>query len=117
MAGRNEVEETLTEAAKIVAVWEANPGFAIGSVNLDSFKASMAALETASDTVENKRTELTGLMGNRDVQSLAMTDLVTRARSGVRAAFGADSTEYEQVGGTRRSKRKPAKRKAKVATA
>jgi hypothetical protein len=117
MAGKNKVEDTLAEAAKVVDIWEANPGFVMGSVSLDSFKASMTTLEAASDTVESKRTELTGLMGNRDVQSQAMSDLVSRARSGVRATFGVDSTEYEQVGGTPRSKRKPAKRKAKVATA
>lgn len=117
MAGKNKVEDTLSEAAKVVDVWEANPTLTIGAVNLDTFKASMATLETASDSVESKRTELTGLMGNRDVQAQAMSDLVSRARSGVRAAFGVDSTEYEQVGGTPRSKRKPAKRKAKVASA
>ena len=117
MAGKTKVEDTLAEAAKVVDVWNANPDFAMGTVSLDSFKASMTTLEAASDTVESKRTELTGLLSNRDVQSHAMSDLVSRARSGVRAAFGVDSTEYEQVGGTPRSKRKPAKRKSKVTPA
>ena len=117
MAGKDKVEDTLTEAAKVVEVWEANPGFVMGSVTLEAFKASMTTLETASDTVENKRTELTGLVNNRDVQTQAMWDLVSRARSGVRAAFGVDSAEYEQVGGTPRNKRKPAKRKSTVTPA
>lgn len=117
MAGKNKVEDTLTDAAKVVDVWEANPSFVMGTVSLDTFKASMTTLEAASGTVESKRTELTGLMSNRDVQAQAMSDLVSRARSGVRAAFGVDSTEYEQVGGTPRSKRKPAKRKSNVTPA
>jgi hypothetical protein len=37
---------------------------------------------------------------------------VTRARSGFRAVYGPDSTQYEQAGGTRSSERKKPVRKA-----
>jgi hypothetical protein len=48
---------------------------------------------------------------NAKRDSTPLSDLISRARSGFRAAFGPDSTQYQQAGGTRRSKRKPAKRK------
>lgn len=113
MPGKNSVDDVLAEAAKIVDVWSGNPDFKMGSITLDSFKASMAAVQNASATVESKRTELTGLITNRDVKTSSLNDLVSRARSGVRASFGPDSTEYEQVGGTRRSERKSPARKTK----
>ncbi|NUN12008.1 MAG: hypothetical protein HUU55_00070 [Myxococcales bacterium] len=41
----------------------------------------------------------------------AIGDLITRVRSAARGKYGPDSTEYEQVGGTRASERKPKKKK------
>lgn len=116
MPGKNSVSDVLADAAKIVDVWNTNPEFKMGSITLDSFKASMTAVQSASGTVESKRTELNGLITNRDVKTSSLNDLVSRARSGVRASFGPDSTEYEQVGGTRRSERKTPTRKTKVTT-
>ena len=78
---------------------------------LDGFKLQMAELQAASAAVESKRTELTGHINSRDAKSSNISEMVSRARSGIRAAFGPDSTEYEQAGGTRKSERKPAKRK------
>ena len=98
MAGNNKVEDKLAEAAKVVDVWNANPDFVMGTVSLDSFKASMTTLETAAATVESKRTELTGLLNNRDVQSHAMSDLVSRARSGVRSSRGHPSADARFAG-------------------
>jgi len=105
------VSDVLTDAARVVDVWTANPTFSMGTVTLESFKAIMAALQAADNAVESKRTELTGFMNVRDSKADELNDLVSRARSGVRAAFGPDSTEYEQVGGTRRSERKSPIRK------
>jgi hypothetical protein len=111
MPSNNTISSVIAEGAKIVDVWTANPTFTLGQVTLDVFKAQMAELQAAAATVESKRTELTGLMNARDAKSGNISELVSRARSGIRAAFGPDSTEYEQAGGTRRSERKPAKRK------
>jgi hypothetical protein len=116
MASKTSVSTVLKKAAKVVDVWDANPDFVLGTVNLDSFKASIEAVKAAGATVETKRTELTGLLNDRDNQAATLNDLVTRARSNVRGTFGLDSTQYEQVGGIRRSERKAPKRKAKVVT-
>ncbi|HWT01590.1 MAG TPA: hypothetical protein VN256_15190 [Pyrinomonadaceae bacterium] len=35
-----------------------------------------------------------------------MANIIARARSGFRATYGPDSTQYEQAGGTRSSERK-----------
>jgi hypothetical protein len=50
----------------------------------------------------------------RDALSLAVWDKVKRVRSSVRGIYGDDSAQYEHVGGTRMSERKPRSRKAVV---
>jgi hypothetical protein len=55
--------------------------------------------------------ELGVLRNHRDDQTVKVNELCTRARSGVRAFFGPDSSEYELVGGTRTSERKKPQRK------
>jgi hypothetical protein len=97
--------QVLAEAGKIVDIWTANPDFRLGEVDLNAFTAAREKLTTAHATVESKRTELTGLVNARDDQSQLLHELVVRARSGFRATYGPDSTQYEQAGGTRASER------------
>ncbi len=44
-----------------------------------------------------------------------LNELAVRIRAVVRGTFGSDSLEYQQVGGTRRSERKPRRRKPRPA--
>ncbi len=105
--------ELLAEANKIVTTWTANPTFSIGATKLTDFQAALTAFQSADTTVETKRTELKGLVDARDDMANSLNDLVTRARSGFRAVYGADSAQYEQAGGTRKSERKrPTRKKA-----
>ena len=103
----------LTDAQKIVQVWSANPTFNMGVVTLADFQAAVAALTAADADVEAQRIELTQLQDARDDQIKALIDLTTRARAGVKSAFGPDSAQYEQAGGTRKSERKPRSTKKK----
>jgi len=55
---------------------------------------------------------LTALTNDLNVQVNELAGITTRARSGFRAVYGPDSTQYEQAGGTRASERKrPSKKK------
>lgn len=112
MATKYSPDTVLTDANKIIETWTTNPDFALGTVKLEDFKKQRDALVTADGTVEAKRTELSGLMGQRDDEAAALNDLVTRARSGFRASYGADSPQYKQAGGTRASERKSPRRAA-----
>jgi len=104
----------LTKADKIVKVWEDNPTFSMGDVTVANFKAARKAVADADADAEAKRLELTPLLNVRDAKIAAMTELITRALSGIRSTFGPDSSQYEQAGGTRKSERKPAQRKPKT---
>jgi hypothetical protein len=116
MATRYPPDAVLADANRIIDTWSANADFKLGTVTLESFIAARDAAAAADATVESKRTELSGLMNDRDDKATALHDLVTRARSGFRAAYGPDSSQYEQAGGTRASERKPAIRRPKPAT-
>lgn len=95
----------LSDARKVAAVWDANPTLSLGTLTKESLGQTMAALETAHAVVETKRTELTALINDRDSQSESLHQMVSRARSGIRAVFGPDSSQYEQAGGVRTSER------------
>ena len=47
-----------------------------------------------------------------EAQLSALWDKVKRVRNSVKGTFGDDSSQYEMVGGTRLSDRKPARRKS-----
>ena len=103
----------LTDAKKVADVWAQNPQFNMNEVTQDSFKAAMESAQKADDTVETLRGELTVRIDERDAQNAALTELITRALSGIRGFFGPDSPQYERAGGTRKSERKQPTRKTK----
>jgi hypothetical protein len=71
---------------------------------LDTFQLKRSEVDAA-------RIHLTRLVDELNDQAGGINGVVTRARSGMRAFYGPDSAQYEQVGGTRQSERKPSKAK------
>ena len=110
---RTSVDRMLAEAAKILDVWRTNPELGLGTLTLEQFQEAIGGAEQATAAVESKRTELTGLLNTRDDLLGTLNELISRTRSGIRAVYGPDSSQYQQSGGTRKSERKPPKRKAK----
>jgi hypothetical protein len=108
------VDEVLGDAEQIARVWTDNPTFVLGDLTLTQFQANITNLRNLRNAVENLRTQLTAAVNDSSSQTIALSDSITRARSGFRAFFGPDSTQYEQAGGTRRSERKRPTRKPKT---
>lgn len=104
-------DEIQADAETLIRVWSANTSFSLGEVTLDSFKATVATFKTTRANTEDLRTQLTKAVNDCNDQATAIAGIVTRGRSGVRAQFGPDSAQYDQVGGTRASERKPRKPK------
>jgi hypothetical protein len=101
----------LIDGKKVQDVWVAHPEFNMKDVQLVDFKAAMTAAQAADDAVESMRSQLDALINQRNARNETLTDLTTRALSGIRGYFGPDSDEYEQAGGTRTSERKKPTRK------
>lgn len=110
------IEKLLAEAEQIARVWADNPSFTLGDITLAQFQAKIVELRNTRDQTETLRTQLTALVNEAHARSDELSELVSRARSGFRAFYGPDSTQYEQVGGTRTSDRKRPARQQKVTT-
>ena len=106
MPASTTVNKVLLDAQKISEIWMANPAFTLGDVTQKSFSETSAKATSASEQIEARRIELQGLMNNRDDTVRELQELITRARSGFRATYGPDSSQYEQAGGVRSSERK-----------
>ena len=113
MAGKLNADSVLADAAQIIKVWEVNPSFALGDVTLATFKRAETELTKAMDAIGTLETQLTGLRITREEGTRVLNELCSRARSGFRAIYGPDSTQYEQAGGTRASERRRPARKGK----
>ena len=106
MQGSKSIDSILSQAEQIARVWAETPDFALGDLTLEKFQTLIADLRNFSGETEALRTRLTAAINNTNAKVAEVMDAITRSRSGFRAAFGPDSTKYEQVGGTRRSERK-----------
>jgi hypothetical protein len=111
MPSKYPVEVVLAASDQAVRVWTDNPTFTLGEVTLQSLQAKVATVRQKRDQLESLRMQVTSLTNelNEGVKDLASIN--TRAKSGVRATYGPNSTQYEQIGGVRQSERKKPTRK------
>ena len=109
-------DEIVADAETLIRVWTENPDFNLGDVTLASLKTMFTTFKTTRANTDSLRTQLTKAVSDMNDQGGGISDICTRARSGARAQFGPNSTQYEQLGGTRASERKPRKKKADPGT-
>lgn len=74
--------------------------------------AKIAGLEAVVGEVDAANADLTRLVNRKGEQAEAVSDHIVQVRAAVKGIFGADSSEYDMVGGTRTSERKPYTKKA-----
>jgi hypothetical protein len=120
MASKVSADKVLTDAASIEKVWKANSDLKLGknpnTVALADYQASIKAVNDFNTQIEDLRSQLNGLLDNRDDAALELSGYNTRALSAIRGIYGPDSSEYDQAGGTRTSERKtPVRTKASAA--
>lgn len=116
MARGRSIEDLLAQAEQIARVWADNPTFTLGDITLGQFQNKIAELRNKRAQAEALRTQLTAIVNDINTLGGDLAEFVSRARSGFRAFYGPDSTQYEQVGGTRTSDRKRPARKPKAGT-
>ena len=112
MAKSRSFDDIVADAERLLRVWNDNDKLSLGDVTREGFQAMLATFKTTRSHTEDLRTQLTASVNDTNSQASAIQDLVVRGRSGARAQFGADSTQYEQLGGTRASERKPRAKKS-----
>jgi hypothetical protein len=102
----------LGEVAGLLAAWEKiDASLKVGDLTLEGAKQKLAEAQTLDRQVADLDLERVAAVNKRDDVFKYLRDATTRVRSMVRAVYGPDSSEYEEVGGTRASERKPRTRK------
>jgi hypothetical protein len=108
MADKKTVDAVITEAERLATVWSENAKFSMGDLTLEGLRAEIDKLRTFRQTRDETRTKLSKLIDDTNDQMKLVAGYNSRGLSGMRAAFGPDSAQYAQVGGTRLSERKSA---------
>lgn len=115
MPSKYSFDGLIADGEQVARVWADNSTFTLGEVTLPSLQSKITALRQKRDQAETLRTQLMGLTNELSAQSAELAKIITRARSGFRATYGPDSSQYEQAGGTRSSERKRRSSKKKPA--
>jgi len=104
--------DTLKQAQYILSVWDLiDPSLKIGSLTQAVFSADLAMVVELQRKVVDVQIALDTVRDQRDAAIIELWNNVKRARSGVKGIYGDDSSQYDLVGGTRRSERKKPRRR------
>lgn len=76
------------------------------ALTLTGYEQEITAFSTSLDGYNEKLAALDELQNSLEAAETSLRDKNKRILSAVEAAYGSDSSEYEQVGGTRQSDRK-----------
>ena len=109
-------KDVVSQAQDVIVGWgQVSTTLVFGTLT----SALLTADVTASSPLESEIIKLEIQLADRrnqgDMLYNAMWDKVKRVRAGVKANYGDDSQQYEMVGGTRTSDRKPWTRKTVAA--
>ena len=105
--------DLLSKLRTAISIWKSiDPALKIGRLSVAELEATLARGEALGQEISSLETRLTDLRNQRDDVYGAGWEYITRMRSGVKAIYGDDSSEYEMAGGTRRSERKPRSRRS-----
>ncbi len=104
--------DVLNQLKTAISTWESiDTTLKIGKPSIAELEATLARGETLRQEITALETQLTDLRNKRDEAYATGWKYITRLRSGIKAIYGDDSSEYEMVGGTRLSERKPRSRR------
>jgi hypothetical protein len=106
----------LEQAQTVLDAWNhIDDGVSIGIVTPTTLAADITQANQLASQMNTLEVQMTNLRNQRDELNRALWDKVKRVRNGIKAHYGDDSSQYEMIGGTRVSDRKPPTRKAKPA--
>ena len=92
MASKVSADKVLTDATSIEKVWKANSDLKLGKnpdmVALADYQAGIKAVNDFNAKIEELRSQLNGLLDNRDDAALELSGYNTRALSAIRGIFG-----------------------------
>ena len=113
MARKPYPPNTIKQAQTVLDKWkQINPSMTLGDLTQAALEANMNKELSIQSRITTLKTELTDQQNQRDAVCSEIWEQIKRVRGGVKAIYGDDSSQYEMIGGTRRSERKRPVRKA-----
>lgn len=104
--------DVLQQAQETLTAWkQVDAGLALGPLNVGEIEANLSKAGPIQSQMGALEAQLTNLRNQRDELYITLWDQVKRARAGFKGIYGDDSSQYEMIGGTRRSERKRPTRK------
>jgi hypothetical protein len=101
----------LKEAFQVRDAWKKiDEELAFGSLRVDGLSMDIEGIHQTQLDLVSLEHQIMEVRNRRDALYLAAWEKVKRMRAGIKGLYGDDSSEYELVGGTRRSERKRARR-------
>ena len=105
--------DILDQAIHMQDVWaRIDEQLTVGDLSIGALAMEITHMRTVEASLVSLENQLTEIRNQRDAICQSAWDKVRRVRTAVKGIYGFDSTQYELVGGTRTSDRKPVRRTA-----
>jgi hypothetical protein len=118
MPNRRYPYDVLEQAIAVQEAWgQIDEHLAFGPLTMTALANDITQLRSLDHSIASLESKLTELENQREEACADTWDKVKRARAGVKAAFGDDSSQFEMIGGTRLSDRKSPRRTPQPAQA
>ena len=115
MARKVYPSDVVMQAQDVLVGWgQVSTTLTFGALTPAALTADITAASPLEAEISKLEKQLGDKRNQRDILYNSMWDKVKRIRAGVKANYGDDSQQYEMVGGTRMSERKPRTRKAAI---
>ncbi len=109
--------DVLEQAQDVVVGWgQVTPAVTFGTLTVTTLQADITAATPLEAEIAKLKKQLADKCNQRDILYTTIWDKVKRTRAGIKSIYGDDSQQYEWVGGTRMSERKPHARKGSSTT-
>jgi hypothetical protein len=108
--------DVVAQALAAQEAWKSiDPALKVGTLAQADLATAINQAMPLQSQLEALEVKMTDLRNQRDDLNGKIWDMVKRLRVVVKGVYGDNSSQYEMVGGTRLSERKPAVRRKKVA--
>ena len=106
--------DVLTKLGQAITVWfQIDQRLKIGTLFVTDYQATLDRAKAIQAEITSLEARLTDLRNQRDQVNAQCWNYVVRLRAAIKGIYGDDSSQYEMIGGTRRSERKTRSRKVR----
>ena len=109
--------DIVKQTQAVIEAWKnIDPNFKAGDLTPDKLAAALAKVDPILEKMASLQAQVTDQRNQRDEVYSTLWQYLKTVRTSIKGQYGDNSSQYEMVGGTRISERKPGGRKPKAKT-